>query len=861
MSMGGESAPSSQTQAQQGPSPYVQPYIEETLGRAYALTTQPYQQYSGQIVSGASPLQTQAFQQVGNLQRPAQFAMGTELAEAGGRGMLTTPAQALQYGQSGANYGQAAANLGLTGVTAGARYAQMATDPESQQAYMSPYMQNVVDYQKSEAIRDFAKQTPALKAQAVGQGAYGGSRQAIVQSEANRALNSQLQGIEATGRQSAYDRAVQQQQFGANLGLQGLGVGLQGQQLGMQGAGVGLAGVGGAQAGYGGATQAGGTLGQIGAQQGQFDLNRLNLMLQAGQQQRGISQDALTSQYQQYQNNLNYPYQQLAFMQGMYSGLPMTSAASTMYQGAPTSAQMGLGTLGTAASLYGAYRGGYKDGGEVKAYKYGGAIPEQKLASMADNLSVQQLQERLRDPQLTPGERQVFAEALAEKQQQEARMGGIASAGGEMFNTMGMAGGGIIAFADEGLVPSPEESVGMTKSPGYGRTVSSFGDILGMLGTELEWQKADRLKRHGVEYIPPEGYDKRGVPIKKEAAIKEEAKVEAKAAEEKAAPKPDSQIQRGIVPPGAPSAAGSASGSDGYINTPFGPPMQTPSVKDTLTARQEMLKSVGVTPEGGEKYKRLMDLLEQREAGSAEANRQDMFLRAARSFAKAGSQFRPGGAAQSFLEEAGNFAGDEAAARKAQAAAALENTKAMAALEEGRRKERMGDVDAAEKFYQTAEAHTIQRNNALTSANATIKAAQINAAATRASAQRPYERQQIAEKLMAENPKLTYEQAVEKASKVMSSADETAAAANYRAGLTAYQKWEDSLPYNPEMRVLMKQAKNGDAKAQQQLEALRLAKKAEIFGNMNVLGPTAGGGGGGSLVANKDGSFNYVPQK
>lgn len=149
MSMGGESsAPSSQTQAQQGPSPYVQPYIEENLGRAQALTTQPYQQYSGQIVSGASPLQTQAFQQVGALQRPAQFAMGTELAEAGGRGMLTTPAKALQYGQAGANYGEAAANLGLTGVTAGAQYANMATDPASQQAYMSPYMQNVVDYQK-----------------------------------------------------------------------------------------------------------------------------------------------------------------------------------------------------------------------------------------------------------------------------------------------------------------------------------------------------------------------------------------------------------------------------------------------------------------------------------------------------------------------------------------------------------------------------------------------------------------------------------------------------------------------------------------------------------------------------------------
>ena len=861
---GGGSAPSSQTQAQQGPSPYVAPYIEETLGKAQALTSQPYQQYSGQIVAGASPLQTQAFQQVGALQRPAQFQMGTDLAQQGGQGMLTTPAKALQYGQAGANYGEAAANLGLTGVTAGAQYAQQATDPASQQAYMSPYMQNVVDYQKSQAIRDFAKQTPALQAQAVGQGAYGGSRQAIVQSEAQRALNSQLQGIEATGSQNAFQNAQQAQQFGASLGLQGLGLGLQGQQLGMQGASTGLQGVSGAQAGYSGATQAGGTLGNIGSQQGQFDISRLGLMLQAGQQQRGISQDALTSQYQQYQNNLNYPYQQLAFQQGIYSGLPMTSAASTMYQGAPTSAQMGLGTLGTAASLYGAYRGGYKEGGEVKAYKYGGAIPEQKLAGMADNLSVQQLQERLKDPQLTPGERQVFAEALAEKQQQEARMGGIASAGGEMFNTMGMAGGGIIAFSgeDDSFVQDPEAAVGMTSGPGYGRTVSSFGDILGMLGTEHEWQKANRLKQHGVEYNPPEGYDKQGVPIKKEAAVKEAAKEAAKAEEKAAAPAPATQIQRGILPPNA--AAPGAGGPGGGGNpAAFGPNMDVGNVKDAYNQRQEMLKQAGVNPEGGDRFNKLMGLYEQREAGSQDANKQDMFLRMAQSFAKAGSTFKPGGAPQAFLEEAGNFAGGEAAARRAQQAAQLENVKAMAALEEGRRKEKIGDIDSAEKYYQTAEAHMIQRNNALTSANATIKAAEIQAAAARAGHNRPPERLQLAERYMAENPKLTFEQAIDKASKAMSSADETAAAANYREGIKAYQKWEDSLPYNPEARVLMKLAKNGDAKAQQQLETMRVAKKAELFGNINAGGgggAPAGGGGGGNLVQNKDGSFNYVPK-
>lgn len=850
---GGGSAPSSQTQAQQGPSPYVQPYIEETLGKAYALTSQPYQPYGGQIIAGASPLQTQAFQQVGALQRPPQFAMGTELAQAGGKGMLTTPEMALKYGTSGANFGQAAANLGLTGATAGSRYAELATSPESQAAYMSPFMTDVIDWQKQQAIRDFAKQTPMLQAQAVGQGAYGGNRQAVIQAEAQRTLQNQLQGIEAAGRQTAYDKAIQQQQFGAQLGLQGLGVGLQGQQLGMQGANVGLAGVGGAQAGYAGATQAGGTLGNIGAQQGQFDLARLALMLQAGQAQRGISQDQLSSAYQQYQNSLNYPYQQLAYMQGIYSGLPMTSAASTMYQGAPTSAQLGLGTLGTAASLYGAYRGGYKDGGEVKSYKYGGAIPEQKLAGMAQSLSIPQLQEKLRDPQLTAGERQIFADALAEKQQQEARMGGIAQAGGEMFNTMGMAGGGIVAFADEGLVEDPESAVGLTPTgPGYGRTVSSFGDILGMLGTEHEWQKALRLKQHGVEYNPPEGYDKRGIPVKKEAAVKEAAKEEVKAAETKAAPTTTpAPVQKGIVPAG-PTGGGGAGGNS-YINTPFGPQMQSPSLKDIYGQRQDLLRQAGVEQGGGERFKNLMGLYEQREAGAAEANKQDMFLRMAQSFAKAGSQFRPGGAAQSFLEEAGNFAGGEAAARKAQEAAKLENVKAMAALEEGRRKEAIGDVDAAEKFYQTAESHMIQRNNALTQANATIEAAKIHAAATRASAQRPYEREQIARNLMAADPKLGYEQAIQKATQLISTADESKLMdLKKAAAIEAGKLIAPGGAMYRQFRDLQKQSPQAAQDFYNQLIQTQ-------YNSMSGAGAPAVGGGG-SLVQNKDGSFNYVPR-
>jgi hypothetical protein len=105
---------------------------------------------------------------------------------------------------------------------AGGQYAQQATDPRAIQQYMSPYMQNVVDTQKMAAVRDYEKAMPSLAAQASRQGAFGGSRSAIERAEAQRTLFGRLGEIQAQGTQQAFDKAQQAQQFGANLGLQGL---------------------------------------------------------------------------------------------------------------------------------------------------------------------------------------------------------------------------------------------------------------------------------------------------------------------------------------------------------------------------------------------------------------------------------------------------------------------------------------------------------------------------------------------------------------------------------------------------------------------------------------------------------------
>jgi hypothetical protein len=73
--------------------------------------------------------------------------------------------------------------------------------------YMSPYMQGVVERQKQSAVRDYMKGLPAISAAAARTGGRGGTREALLQSEAQRNLATQLGDIEAGGLQRAYEQS------------------------------------------------------------------------------------------------------------------------------------------------------------------------------------------------------------------------------------------------------------------------------------------------------------------------------------------------------------------------------------------------------------------------------------------------------------------------------------------------------------------------------------------------------------------------------------------------------------------------------------------------------------------------------
>lgn len=115
--------------------------------------------------------------------------------------------------------------------------------------YMSPYIEQAMEPQLREAQRASEIQRNISQGQAVQQGAFGGSRQAIVEAERQRNLATQMGDIRSKGLQSAYEQAQQQfnqdaarrlqaqqlnQQAGLTVGQQNLAALLGTQSLGAQ---------------------------------------------------------------------------------------------------------------------------------------------------------------------------------------------------------------------------------------------------------------------------------------------------------------------------------------------------------------------------------------------------------------------------------------------------------------------------------------------------------------------------------------------------------------------------------------------------------------------------------------------------
>ena len=277
---------------------YFQPYLERLFDRAEAVTTEPFQRYEGQRLAEVTPQQKAAYQGVEDLVGGFKPYIATA-------DVLTSQA------------------------------AQQSTDPMAVASRMNPYQQSVIDIQKREALRDAEKLQQQIGASAVGAGAFGGSRQALQETELARQTGQRLADIQAVGSQQAYQQALNQlaADRAASLaaGQQFAGLGTTQQQLGLAGLGA---------------------------------------LETVGQTRQAQQQRPLDIAYEDFARETTFPSQQVQQMSSVLRGfnLPTSTYATTQTQQAqPGFGQQLLGYGSGALGLYGAGKtfGLFKEGGDV----------------------------------------------------------------------------------------------------------------------------------------------------------------------------------------------------------------------------------------------------------------------------------------------------------------------------------------------------------------------------------------------------------------------------------------------------------------------------------------------------------------
>lgn len=273
---------------------YQEDYLKDLLATSRSLGETPVS-IPGAQVAGLTPAQQQAVQL--GLSGVGAYAPMMQAGEA----TLGAGAQAIEQG-----IGTSLSGAPLLQQTVGAY------DPQSYQAFMDPYMESVVQQAEADIQRRGDIQRQGIGAQAVGAGAFGGSRQAIAEQELQRNVADQMARTGAQLRSAGFQQAQQQaqnafqnqmarQQSAAQLfGALGQGVGALGGQLSKTGL---------SQAALGESAQA--------AQQ--RDINALMSLggLEQAQAQAELDAARSSALEQQYE-----PYQRAGFMSDIFRGVP-----------------------------------------------------------------------------------------------------------------------------------------------------------------------------------------------------------------------------------------------------------------------------------------------------------------------------------------------------------------------------------------------------------------------------------------------------------------------------------------------------------------------------------------------------------
>jgi hypothetical protein len=253
-----------QTGRESSLSTWAGPYVTEMLGKGQALAAEPWRAYTGPLTAGESAPQATAFQGIGSLDVPTT-EMGTF----------------------------APTSFTDTGIA---------------QQYMNPFIQTALDPQIAEARRQAEIQRVANAGRLTQAGAYGGSRQAVMESEADRNLLQNLAGITGQGYQTAYDRASQQYNVEQDRARSAQDM------------------------------------------TNQYGLAALSKQAELGAAQRDIEQQGMAADYGQFKEERDFPYKQVQYMQSLLQNLPLATQSYSYAEPSTLSKIMGAGS--TAGDLY-----------------------------------------------------------------------------------------------------------------------------------------------------------------------------------------------------------------------------------------------------------------------------------------------------------------------------------------------------------------------------------------------------------------------------------------------------------------------------------------------------------------------------
>ena len=220
-------------------------------------------------------------------------------------------------GAAGQTYGaQAALGAGLGALA----------DPSAAMSqYYNPYTSEVIDQAMGDIARAGEIQRRGIGAQAVGAGAFGGSRQAIAESELGRNVLDQQARTAGQLRQSGFQKALEAAQRGAQL-MGGIG-----QAFGQLGA-----------------TTA--DIGRVQSELGRADLGTLTQLGGLGQQQQ---QRVLEAQRQNLLQQSQEPFTRLEIGQQLLKGIPSTGLGSTFKSVTTPDANPFLSGIGAYTALQG----------------------------------------------------------------------------------------------------------------------------------------------------------------------------------------------------------------------------------------------------------------------------------------------------------------------------------------------------------------------------------------------------------------------------------------------------------------------------------------------------------------------------